>query len=57
VIMHYPADNKERCESGLDSAGLAYGAVAGRSEHGNEPWISIKLRQFPDQLSDCKFLR
>jgi hypothetical protein len=30
--------------------------VAGSFEHGNEPWGSIKGKEFIDQLSDCYML-
>jgi hypothetical protein len=47
------------CEHGcgLNSCGQGYGPVAGSGEKGNEPYGSIKSREFFDQQSGCQLLR
>jgi hypothetical protein len=44
-----------RC--GLDSSGSGQGPVAGSFEHGNEPLVSTKGREFLDLLSDYQLLQ
>jgi hypothetical protein len=36
----------------LDSSGPGFGPVSDSCEHGNEPWGSIKGREFLNWLSD-----
>jgi hypothetical protein len=41
----------------LDSSGSGQGPVIGSCVHSNGPSSSIKVGEFPDQLSDCQLLK
>jgi hypothetical protein len=42
---------------GLDSNGSGYDLLPGCCEHGNEPLVSIKARNFFDQLSGYQLVK